>query len=575
MRVKNRYLILALVSLTLSVYYSAIFGGVNSVDDVHIIDVYGVNGHVTLKDILMPGKGFYFRPLVELSYYLDSRLWGLEKSFLHLENIILHTLNAVLVYLVSARVFRITGRKSASLPFLSAALFALHPVNTEAVSWIAGRTDPLAAFFVLSSTLFLMDYLENNRISAFLLSLAFLFTGLFAKESVIVFLPAVFFFLFARPNVVGEGRPDKCSNRKKILLVAVSTIVAVTLFLVWFSGKKAGDAMSMVLSTSGSKSVESLIVSLKALGFYVKKLFVPVPLNFAISSVEDYYLFPGISALCMLVICLWKRSVYSLFMLGAFLLICPALVVSMAGVSWTPVAERYLYIPSAFFAIGLVGYIAYFLERAKKESWIIPAMSLLIIPAGGIVMQRNEIWHDNLSLYTDTVKKSPDFAPARNELAVALIKEGKVEEGRAQLEFAHKMKPSNANSLIELNLLALKLRTLPVEQQRAELVLRVRDRKYTSLELLKMLSKLDESLLLGEKDANRRQIYAKEIIETNDRIYNEIRDPALLYRNGQLFLLMKDSGKASRYFRLAADNAPEGAYYKAAAEKLARELGKK
>jgi hypothetical protein len=126
-----------------------------------------------------------------------------------------------------------------------------------------------------------------------------------------------------------------------------------------------------------------------------------------------------------------------------------------------------------------------------------------------------------------------------------------------------------------MNLLALDLQKLSPEDARKRLLHQVRDRKSANVEVLRMLSKLDEGRLATERDFAKQCMIAQEIIETNNVVYDKMPDPFLLYRNGQLSLFVKDNTAASGYFRRAADTASEGTYFKAPAERLAAKLSEK
>lgn len=575
MRIRSKYQIAGLMVLVLAVYYNAIFGGINSVDDSRILERYGVNGYLTLKDILVPGNGFYYRPLIELTYFLDYRFWGLDKSFMHLENIVFHACNTLLVYLIARRVAKFQQQNLSVFPFLSAALFALHPINTEAVSWIAGRTDPLAAVFVLIATLCLLIYLENNNLAALLASLTACALGSLAKETAILFLPMGLFFLLRWPPVFKTKSTTLLPRKTGIFIILGTMVGGAGLILLHLLGKSEGEAFAMVFDASNWGGAGSaLFVGLKALGFYAKKLFIPFPQNFAISSVDDAYAVLAIPVLALVAFAARRISIGSFFVVASFLFILPAVLVSVAGITWTPVAERYLYLPAAFFSLSFVSYGMLMLQKMKRPHLAVPVFSMLILPAGVAVAQRNTVWHDNLSLYRDTVRKSPDFAPARNALANALIEAGRVEEGRAELRTARTLQQGNAGYLIDMNLLLQNLAALPREEAREELLPLVKDRKKADPNVLKMMADVDEERLGGERDTAKKREIAAEIIEINDARYLRKPDPFLLYRNGQLLLMLENRRRAIEYFRRAADTAHDEDFFKAAAERLCARLSK-
>lgn len=128
----------------------------------------------------------FVRPGVWFFYWLDYRLWGLNPTGYHLTNLILHAVNALWVTLIAWELFRLVhpDQKPPWVPSAGAGLlFLLHPSHTEAVSWISGRSDVIATFWILPS---LFYYLKYKRTSArrFLVGSASLYAlSLLSKES--------------------------------------------------------------------------------------------------------------------------------------------------------------------------------------------------------------------------------------------------------------------------------------------------------------------------------------------------------------------------------------------------------
>ena len=93
----------------------------------------------------------YYRPMMNFGYLLCFRLFGPRAYGFHLVNLLLHGFVVILLFAVTKRMFR-----NATLAFVAAALFALHPIHTESVDWIAAVTDlELTFFFLLTLGLFL------------------------------------------------------------------------------------------------------------------------------------------------------------------------------------------------------------------------------------------------------------------------------------------------------------------------------------------------------------------------------------------------------------------------------------
>lgn len=574
MKVRSSYKILFLVLVVLTIYFPAISGEVNSVDDVHIIDAYGINGNRSLKDILLPTGQFYYRPLIELTYLADNQLWGLDPSFMHLDNIVIHAVNVILVFLVAANVSAIIGGLTA-LPFVSSLFFALHPVNTEAISWIAGRTDPLAATFILGSILLLLKGGRSAHSVYVLSSAAVMVASFFIKETSVMLLPVSFIMVASLRQVDTLATTEQTAFRVKLIWIYASVIgvvLAGAALCVFWKPAGSGNAFSMVMLKSYDL-IELLSLFSKAMGFYLKKLFVPYPLNFAIHSISDWYLPLGAIVPVFCAYMVYRRQLLTSFVLAGCMFIVPAIAAAAAGVNWTPVAERYLYIPTAFFSIGLTGLLLRSAEQMKCERWVYPCIGLLVIPLGWTTFERNFLWRDNLALYSDTVSKSPDFGDVHNELGIALLRKGRSKEAAEHFLLAEKLsKRQVIKEFARMNLLNMELQgKSPYE--RGDIIRRfIAERDYVPPGLLKLLRNTIQEILLTEKDGTRRVPLIKEMVGLNDRLYRETHDPVCLYNNGQLMLELGNREAALNLFRQAAVSAPSGAYYVSSARKLVERL---
>lgn len=574
MKDSKRRDIALLILIVLAVYFPAFTNNVNSVDDSHIIRAYAESGQRTLQKILYPGDQFYFRPLVELTYYLDNFIWGLDPGIMHLENILFHLLNVIMVYLVAVRVSVLVG----NLPYLSltsALLFAVHPVNTEAVSWIAGRTDPIAAFFVLVSMLFLLKYLQFGMIRYFAFSFATMLVSFLAKETSTMLLPVSAGFIYlVRP----EGQYSAVTCRKRLitasyllLCAALAGYVAVRLFL-----KPGGSENAFTILQQGSFDIAVLLRDLLAsAGFYVKKFFIPFPLNFAIDTVSAWYVIPGSAALLAGAYFFRRRTLLVFFLGSGLAFLVPAIVVRLATLNWTPVAERYLYIPTAFFSIGLTGVLIRMSIKAGREKLLLSAVAGVLIFFAGATFSRNIIWRDNLSLYTDAVAKSPDFGDIHNELGIELLKNGDCKSARMHFEIALKRSSRPIiRELAELNMLTCEMEGKSLVSKKEIMQRYIESRDTVQPEFVRLLRNVTHEILRTETDAGARAVLMKEIISLNDRLFRMVRDPHCLYSNGQLMLALGDKSAALGYFRKTITIAASDVFYFDATKKLINNLEK-
>ncbi|MEO8125452.1 MAG: hypothetical protein ABI822_00095 [Bryobacteraceae bacterium] len=123
------------------------------------------------------------RPMVGLAYWIDGRLWPYRSCGYHLTNIAFHAGNTVLVFFLA----RTALSGAFAIPFLTALLFSVLPVHSEAVSWIAGRTDVICTFFSLTSLLAFTLYRSSRKYALYIASLVLFFFAIFSKENAITF----------------------------------------------------------------------------------------------------------------------------------------------------------------------------------------------------------------------------------------------------------------------------------------------------------------------------------------------------------------------------------------------------
>jgi len=561
-RIKSIYKILFICFVALGLYYPSIFSQFNSIDDLRLIS-YLEDTDSTLVQIFRPGEGHYYRPVIWLTFFFDKYVWGLEPSFMHLENVLIHLFNSVLIYLIANR---ITGvdEKRIELPLFAALLFAVHPINTEGVCWVAGRTDPLAAFFVLVAayTLVLPGWRENRAL--LLLPAGSIFLGGLSKEVAFFFFPVAYVATF------------NCSYSREYKFPPVSELIrnfipfgffAILYLYLRQAGLPVEDKSVSILLTHKAGYLQMFVTALKTFGFYVKKLFLPLPLNFAIVSYSDRYVWFSIAVIFFLSWAIWKKRGYYTALAGAFFLIIPAVLVAVKPMAWTPVAERYLYAPAALFTIALIGIIFQLFKTAALERFLPILLVVIIIMSAVVTVKRNLVWQDNYLLFSDAVAQSPDFARIRNELGIALALRGESKEASRHFEQGKQMDKNYI--LPTINLANIKFREGNNVEAVKILEKTYKEKKNADLQILKMLARVNEKNLAARKNKSESKKIYMDLIETYQYIYTKEKEPYVAYRVGQLLLLQGESSKAARYFEAAYNGAADGDYFKLAAKKLA------
>jgi len=573
-KITDRTALLLLVFIVLGVYYPAIFAPMNSVDDpgmyAYLLNMDSFN----FREIFVPGgSGSYYRPLLIVSYLIDKYVWGLEISFMHLENILFHLFNTLLVFAIARKVIVMQSSESGMVPFTSALLFAVHPINTEAVDWIAGRTDLLAAFFLFLSVLFLLH--RERSISSPLLAAFCMFVACLAKETAIFFLPAALLFpFFVRQHCANDLTYKEIflNNWQHFLYFQISCVGYFILRSQAFSRGDNGirQVYAHVAGEKSAETIHQLNSVFKSAGFYLKKLFVPFPLNFGIIHVSDLYIILGI---LLVIVSFWlftRRTLPAFIFLCAASIGSSALIIPLIHQTWTPLAERYMYIPSAFFIIGCIQIIPKRRNDPYYHKVVITAGCIVIIIAIYGTVSRTLIWQDNLTLYQDTLNKSPGFEPAQNEIANELFARGRIDEA-SEIIFSLKL-PANLNNR-QYGLVSKAVASVnrgDFVGARNYLDEALKDPGKHEVEIIKRLLKLYDLELLT-KNSEREKMYP-EMLRLLSRLYSITSDSFYQYRLGQIYMQIKDIKRAQEAFSIAAIKAPENAYYRVPSQKLAAKL---
>lgn len=131
----------------------------------------------------------YYRPMIIVSFIIDTAIAGQSSTMYHLTNVILHIVNSILIFNLLIK-FKVPKHIS----LLMSVIFSIHPLNINSVSWIAGRNDLLLAFFSLLSFLSYLKFKNSKQSKFLLLSIILYFFSMTSKESGIFLLPLIFIY---------------------------------------------------------------------------------------------------------------------------------------------------------------------------------------------------------------------------------------------------------------------------------------------------------------------------------------------------------------------------------------------
>lgn len=624
----RQYREIALLALIIFLVFApSIFSELSTVDD---LDAYNwlVQSNFSLKDLFFPksaGAGYY-RPFIGLSYYFDKYVWFLDTRLMHLDNILFHIVNAILVYWLAAVLCEKHFLRTRTVPLLAAFLFGLHPIVTESVNWISGRTDIFACTFILLSTVSLLKYKETSERRYLLITFLALLPGILAKETSLAFLVGGFFIYFAYE--MSDDVPVGQARSLLILVLAaiLSTILLLVTYNVWlvFLVALVYLAISAIYDVRQSKThiVKSaillpLIVTVSAgifysirklvftsslstiprtlqliaedpnyslqtffgaAGFYVKKFFLPFPLNFAIREIDPFYNFLGVAVFFLCLYCIRERNEVSAFFLAGVAFFLPALPLSLGTVTWTAYAERYIYISSAFWAVSVVLWGTVFSERHAIRKYFVSAVSVLLICMAASSFYRTILWQSNLTLLRDTVNKSPNFKTVREDYMVALMKEKDFEEAKNQYKIADSIPTVGYSEKADLNLAVIMELEGKYEDAYAiyENVLeKTKGKSALAYSSYKAFLQARFTAAMLDNDAGSVDLVGARLLNCMRELYAINADPMLLYRAGQLALYLGKRDESRELFEQASVSFPAKSAYGTFAKKLADNLAEK
>jgi hypothetical protein len=377
-------------------------------------------------------KGQYviYRPLATLSFALNYRLGGYNPALFHTVNILLHVAAGATLY---AFLFLTFGE--AVFAFFVALLFLLHPAQTEAVSWIAGRGNPMFLTFFFLAMICHEKWKSESRWAYYGLALLFAALSLLSKEMAVV-LPVL--LIVADLTLPGPGaRPERAKH-----LVAVIPFVALSIGYVALRHLALGETRQM--GYWGGGLWPTLLTMTKGFVYYVRLLFIPMPLMveyivpISRSPLQPTVLVSLLVLAFLVLVCVmsYRRAPVVCFGIAWFFasLLPVSNVVPMEAI----INERFLYLPSIGFC-GILAAPALAAKLASRKSTLmgtIVALALIASCYGALTFNRNRDWRDSLSLWTASVKASPAGPASQYNLGLELFKRGRYDEAIEHLKIA-------------------------------------------------------------------------------------------------------------------------------------------
>lgn len=434
-----------LLVITVIAYLPAMRGGFVWDDDDYVTANATLRSVDGLRSIwLDPAATPQYYPLVHTSFWLEYRLWQLAPHGYHVTNLVLHLAGAVLLW-------RILVFLAVPGAWLTAAIFAVHPVHVESVAWITERKNVLSGVFYFSSMLaylhFALDTWDTTR-SARRARLYAVACGLFVmallSKTVTATLPAALLLLIV-------WRRGRVLARDVWPLVPLFVVgVMMGLVTVYLERHHVGaQGIDWQLSW-----LERGVIAGRALWFYVAKLVWPVNLTFiyprwqidAASLVDLAYPLGAIA----LIVGLWFARPFAgtgpvvavLFFAGTLV---PALgFFDVFPMRYTFVADHYQYLAS----VGLIA-LAVGAATTVVNGWLRvqdraarSAAVLVVVLLAGATWHQSHAYADHETLWRDTIRKDPMSWMGHTTLGALLERRGALVEAERHYREAIRINPT-------------------------------------------------------------------------------------------------------------------------------------
>jgi tetratricopeptide (TPR) repeat protein len=426
----ERWQVMLLMAVALLVYANTLGNGFVFDDNYYVFENPAAKT-ISPADWFRPTSNNVFRPVTFATLALNWVISAGRPLGYHLVNILLHAAVVVLLYLL-LQMLLARLPQATTIAFASALLFAVHPIHTEAVAWITGRSELLAAGWLLAAWLF---HLRNQQLPALLCFVP----ALLAKESAVVFLPLV----LAGDYALGKFKPFY-----RYGVIAATTGLYLALLRKMQGGRFGQKGFNSLDNPLGSLPLALRIpngfrVAWKYIGLqvYPARLSCDYSYN-AILLYARWRLLPILAAtLLILVMWAWlgKTGRKEWFLAGAIYLAGFAVTANILLPTGTIMGERLAYLPSIGFCLLFALFWVQLGNRYPKAGWVM--LGLILVALSVRTMARNRDWHDNFTLYSAAVRAVPGSTKAHALLGQEYLRRGQLDEARAELGAALRIFP--------------------------------------------------------------------------------------------------------------------------------------
>lgn len=536
----ERLRIALLLAVVLLVYGNTLRNEFTQDDGLYVFNNPQVT-HTSLRQLFEPNKfSNVFRPVTFATLALNWKVSGAQPFAYHLVNILLHAGVTLLLYFLLLELLG-SSPHAKSWALVAACLFAVHPLHTEAVASIVGRSELLAAGFLIAAWILHLQDREVPALICFLLALL-------SKESAAVFLPLV---------LVGDYARGKWKPNPRYLRIAGITLLYVG--VLWkIQGGRFGQAGLNVadnpLATipTGWRILNALRVAWKYVGLH----FYPATLSsdYSFNQIPVYLdwrhtLPAALAAAAVVGAWIWaiRKKQIGLVLAGGIYLIGFAITANILIPTGTIMAERLAYLPSAGFCLLVAMGWTWLKERQRMLALGLFAVVLAALAVRTVI--RNADWKNDLSIYSAGVRAAPRSAKVHANLGTQYLTHGQLDLARSELETSLQISPDSPDTIASYSLLESKLGHYEEAGALMERAVQMSGRNDPNYDFMDVSLAL--LLLRTGHVSDAMEILNREIAESPEYARAWVSRGVVYYQRGDLVSARADAATA---LRLEPDN---------------------
>lgn len=431
-----------LIVTVLAIYSPVLGGGFIWDDDTHLYNNLLVQPHGLYRSWLTTDQHNYW-PVTWTALWFQWQWWGMNPFGYHVVTVLLHAGCALMLWRV-LRQLDIPGA------WISAMLFAVHPVNVETAAWITQQKNLLSMLFATITVLLYLRSMKEGRRELYAIALVTFMLSLLAK-TMTVMIPC------ALVGCAWWVRRRLSLRDIASALPFFAMALAMSLAEIWFQYNRA-----LAMDVRVDSPLARLVGSGHAILFYLSKIFLPLNLSFVYADRHfdptapvEYLPLLLVTAVALIVFFnknTWGRPI--LFGLGYYVVTLLPVVgflnIYFMRYSWVSDHWQYASIigPIAL-VVGLLAHVCRTTLQAHARPMALCA-GVAIVLLGQQSFERAAVFRDSETLWHDTLVNNPAAWMARNNLATDLLAAGHLDEAIDQLSLALETYPEGVN--VRLNL---------------------------------------------------------------------------------------------------------------------------